>query len=89
MNSTLNFGISPVLVFQSEVYCKVDRLPNGITAQHKGTTARWYSNKTSLSIIYPSLGEVLVGSGPGGDICTIHCLLSNLDQRNIKWWECV
>ena len=48
LNSTLNFGIPPVLVFQSEVYCKVDRLLTGITAQHKGTTARWYSNKTSL-----------------------------------------
>ena len=48
LNSTLNFGIPPVLVFQSEVYYKVDRLLTGITAQHKGTTARWYSNKTSL-----------------------------------------
>ena len=27
---------------------KVDRLLTGITAQQKGTTARWYSNKTSL-----------------------------------------
>ena len=52
LNSTLNFGIPPVLVFQSEVNCKVDRLLNGITAQHKGTTAQWYSNKTSLSIIF-------------------------------------
>ena len=30
MNSTLNFGILPVLVFQSEVYYKVDRLLTGI-----------------------------------------------------------
>ena len=89
LNSTLNFGIPIVLVFQLEVYYKEDRLLTSLTAQQKGTTARWYSNKTSLSIIYPSLGEVLVGSGPGGDICTIHCLLSNLDQRNIKWWEWV
>ena len=48
LNSTLNFGIPPVLVFQLEVYYKVDRLLTGITAQPKGTTARWYSNKTSL-----------------------------------------
>ena len=48
LNSTLNFGIPPVLVFQLEVYYKVDRLLTGITAQQKGTTARWYSNKTSL-----------------------------------------
>ena len=47
MNSTLN-GIPPVLVFQLEVYYKVDRLPTGLTAQQKETTARWYSNKTHL-----------------------------------------
>ena len=48
LNSTLNFGIPPVLVFQLEVYYKVDRLLTGLTAQQKRTTARWYSNKTSL-----------------------------------------
>ena len=47
-NSTLNFGIAPVLVFQLDVYYKVDRLLTGLTAQPKGTTAQWYSNKTSL-----------------------------------------
>ena len=51
LNSTLNFGIPPVLVFQLEVYYKVDRLLIGITAQQKGATARWYSNKTSLNWI--------------------------------------
>ena len=49
LNSTLNFGIPLVLVFQLEVCYKVDRLLIGITAQQKGTTVRWYSNKTSLS----------------------------------------
>ena len=48
MNSTVSFGIPPVMVFQFEVYYKVDRLLTGLTAQQKGTTARWYSNKTSL-----------------------------------------
>ena len=48
LNSTLNFGIPPVLVFQLEIYYKVDRLLTGLIAQPKGTTARWYSNKTSL-----------------------------------------
>ena len=48
LKSTLNFGIPTVLVFQLEVYYKVDRLLTGLTAQQKGTTARWYSNKTSL-----------------------------------------
>ena len=33
-----------------EVYYKVDRLLTGLTAQQKGTTARWYSNKTSLGL---------------------------------------
>ena len=49
LNSTLNFGIPPILVFQLEVCYKVDRLLTGITAQQKGTTAQWYSNKTSLA----------------------------------------
>ena len=48
LNSTLNFGIPPVLVFQLEVYYMVDRLLTGLIDQQKGTTARWYSNKTSL-----------------------------------------
>ena len=48
LNSNLNFGIPPVLVFQLEVYYKLDRLLTGLTAQQKGATARWYSNKTSL-----------------------------------------
>ena len=39
LNSTLNFGILPVLVFHLEVYYKVDRLINGLTAQQKGATA--------------------------------------------------
>ena len=50
LNSTLNFGIPPVLVFQLEVYYKVDRLLTGLTAQQRETTARWYSNKTSLTL---------------------------------------
>ena len=45
LNSTLNFGIPPELVFQLEVYYKVDRL---LTAKENGAAARWYSNKTSL-----------------------------------------
>ena len=48
LNSTLNFGIPIVLVFQLEVYYKVVRLLTGLLAQHNGTTARWYSNKTSV-----------------------------------------
>ena len=49
LNSTLNFGILLVFVFQLEVCYKVGRLLTGLTAQQKGTTARWYSNKTSLN----------------------------------------
>jgi len=52
LNSTLNFGIPPVMVFQLEVYYQVDRLLTGLTAQQKGTTAQWYSNKTSLVAFY-------------------------------------
>ena len=50
LNSTLKFGILTVLVFQLEGYYKADRLLTGLTAQQKGTTAQWYSNKTSLDI---------------------------------------
>ena len=51
LNSTLNFGIPPILIFQLEVYYyKVDRILTGLTAKPKGTTARWYSNKTSLVV---------------------------------------
>ena len=39
MNSTLNFGILPVLFFQLEVYYKVDRLLTGLAAQQNGTTS--------------------------------------------------
>ena len=55
LNSTINFGIPLVLVFQLEVYCKVDRLLTGLTAQQEGTTARWYSNKTSLVLVKISI----------------------------------
>ena len=48
LNSTLNFGIPPVLVFQLEVFYMVDRLLIGITAQQIGTNTQWYSNKTPL-----------------------------------------
>ena len=34
LNSTLNFGIPPVLVFQMEVYYKVDRPLDGIKLKH-------------------------------------------------------
>ena len=51
LNSSLNFGILSVLVFQLEVYYKVGRLLIGLTAQQKGTTAQLYSNKTSLILL--------------------------------------
>ena len=51
LNSTLNFGIPPVLMFKLEVYYKVDRLLTGPTAQQNGTNARWYSNKTSTNYL--------------------------------------
>ena len=47
-NSTLIFGIPPLLIFQLEVNYKVDRLLTGLTAWQKGTTAWWYPNKTFL-----------------------------------------
>ena len=34
LHSILNFGIPPVLVFQLEVYYKVDRLLTGLTANN-------------------------------------------------------
>ena len=52
LNSTLNFGIPLVLVLQTEVYYKVDRLITGLTTQQKVITARWYSYKTSLNGLF-------------------------------------
>ena len=45
----LSERIIEIGLFQLEVYYKADRLLTGLTAQQKGTTARWYSNKTSLT----------------------------------------
>ena len=59
LNSTLNFRILPVFVFQLEVYYKVDRLLTGLTAQQKVITVRWYSNKTSLLIFLEPIQEKL------------------------------
>ena len=41
LNTTINFGIRPVLVFKLEVFYEVDRLLTGLTAQQKGTSAQW------------------------------------------------
>ena len=64
LNSTLNFGIPPVLVFQLEVYYMVDRLLAGLTAQQEGTTGRWYSNLYPLLhyllSMYPFISEMLL-----------------------------
>ena len=46
LNSTF-FGILPVLVFQFRSLLYGRQTSNGLTAQPKGTTARWHSNKTS------------------------------------------
>ena len=46
----------PVLVFQKEVYYKVDRLLTGLTAQ-------WYSNKTSLWVALEMIKKFCVGGG--------------------------
>ena len=51
LNTTLNFEIPAALEFQLEVYCKVDRLISGLTAQQIETTARWYSNKTPILLL--------------------------------------
>ena len=58
LTSTLNFGILPVLIFQLEVYNKVDRVLTGLTAQQKGRIGLWYSNKTSLVKIEALLVDV-------------------------------
>ena len=42
LNTTISFEVLPVLVFQLEIYCKVDRLLTGLTAQQKGTAAGWF-----------------------------------------------
>ena len=49
--STLNFEITAALVFQLEVYYKVDKLLTGLNDQQSVTTARRDSNKTTLCTI--------------------------------------
>ena len=55
LNFTLNFGIPPVLLFQLEVYYRVDRLVTGVTVQQKGTTVRWYSNISYVILLDKSV----------------------------------
>ena len=55
LNSTLIFRITPVLVFQLEVYYNVDRLLTGLTAQQKGTTHYDTKVKHSMKKIVLSL----------------------------------
>ena len=62
LNSTLNFGIPPDLLFQLEVYYIVDIPLTGLTAKQKGTTARWYSNKTSLLFSFLNLCSIVIST---------------------------
>ena len=52
--------MSTALVFQLKFSYKEDRLLNGLTAQQKGPTGRWYSNKTSLDWIGCKVHKVLM-----------------------------
>ena len=83
LNSTLNFGIPPVLVFQLEVYYKIDRLLTGLTAQPKGTTARWYSNKTSLSFFFIQYIHFIIFSDLNVDV---HDPIETLSLGNYHKW---
>ena len=61
LNSTLNFGIPPVLVFQLEAYYYVDRLLTGLTAYQKGTAALGHSNQTFLlNLLHVQLFQISV-----------------------------
>ena len=62
------------MVFQLEVYYKEDRLLTGLTVQQKGTTAQWYSNKTSLVYILDV-------------IASIRCLVTVIVQFTLKWCQ--
>ena len=44
----MEYRLPTVLVLKLEVYYMVDRLITGLTARQKGTSAQWYSNKSSL-----------------------------------------
>ena len=76
MISTLNFGIPIVFAFQLEVYYKADRILTGLNAQQKGTTARWYSNKTSL---IKFSNKFLVSNSPRRSFLTNLILLEESD----------
>ena len=62
LNSTLHFGIPPVASIGIPVrslLCGRPTSKTGLTAQQKGTTARWYSNKTYLSKLISIKVELL------------------------------
>ena len=61
LNSTLNFEMPPVLVFQIKVYYKVHRLLTGLTAYQKGTAALGHSNQTFLlNLLHVQLFQISV-----------------------------
>ena len=55
----LNKTSRHLVIFQLEVYYKVDRLLTGLPTQQKWTTARWYSNKTSLRALHHTTIDAL------------------------------
>ena len=91
LNSKLNFGILPVLLFQLEVYFKLDRL---LTAQLKGTPARWYSNKTSLISlnVRQTKWEHFCGVSPLYLVSVLHfytCAIESFTPNPYNWdsWQ--
>ena len=63
LNSTLKFGMPTSIGIPVKVYYKVDSFLTALTAQQKGTTAQWYSNKKSLLIpinSFPNKSQFLV-----------------------------
>ena len=88
LNSTLNFGIPIVLVFQLEVYYKVVRLLTGLLAQHNGTTARWYSNKTSLHNKTSIYKNVLYNQNC--KMCKLNVHIEHIEHiKHIEHIECI
>ena len=66
LNSTLNFGIPLVLVFQLEAYYKVDRLLTGLTAQQKGTPARCIQIKHLYACLFQNgIFSAVLSDGTG------------------------
>ena len=78
-----------ILEFQLEVCFKVYRLLIGLTAQQKGTTSRWFSNKTTLVLAVSSLSRYIGYFLALKENNVFNCLTLNCAHLQFCYWPVV